>query len=94
MSHQNIDSDEDNRSSFRRRTLKAGQIVFHEQSSAVDCMVRNLSENGCQVVLSNQAGVPSKFELHMPMSGERFECEVIWRKLNKIGIKFTSLHGI
>lgn len=87
------DADE-NRSEFRRRTLKGGKIVFNEQKSVIDCTIRNLSETGCQIIVAGHADLPMAFDLLLPSSGERFQCEIIWRKVNEAGVKFKAWHGI
>ncbi len=85
---------DDNRSEFRRRTLKSGKIVFNEQSSVIDCTIRNLSDTGCQIIVLNHNDIPTAFELLLPSSGEKYQCEIIWRKGNEAGVKFKSWHGI
>jgi len=84
----------ENRSEFRRRTLKNGKIIFNEQKSVMDCTIRNLSETGCQIIITGNADIPMTFDLLLPSSGERYQCEIMWRKLNEAGVKFKSWHGI
>jgi PilZ domain-containing protein len=90
---QSQDHDE-NRSEFRRRTLKGGKIVFNDQKSVLDCTIRNLSETGCQIIVTNNIDIPKAFELHLASSGEKYQCEIIWRKANEAGVKFKSWYGI
>jgi hypothetical protein len=45
----------------RHRVMKAGTIEFG--SSAIDCMVRNLSVTGAALEVSNQIGIPAKFAM-------------------------------
>jgi len=84
----------ENRAEFRRRTLKSGKIIFNDQKSVIDCTIRNLSEKGCQIIVTTNADLPMVFELLLPTSGERYQCEIIWQKLNEAGVKFKSWHGI
>jgi len=61
----------------RHRVMKAGTIEFG--STAIDCMVRNLSVTGAALEVSNQIGVPSKFTLVVPGDGLHLACNVVWR---------------
>ena len=88
------ENNDEHRSEFRRRTLKSGKIVFNDQKSVFDCTIRNLSETGCQIIVPNQKDIPMSFELHLISSGEKYQCEIIWRKSNKAGVKFKSWYGI
>ncbi|GAA4186039.1 hypothetical protein GCM10023069_69420 [Shinella granuli] len=47
------------RGSVRRKTLKAGKIVFNGRSSAFDCTIRNMSETGAKVVVMSSLGIPA-----------------------------------
>jgi len=78
----------ENRSEWRHRTLKGGKIVFNNQQSVLDCTVRNLSKTGCRIIVANQIDIPSDFELHLPGSDKKFQCQIIWRKHHEVGIKF------
>jgi len=88
------DNNDENRSEFRRRTLKSGKIIFNDQKSVLDCTIRNLSETGCQIMVSTHKDLPYAFDLNLTSSGEKYQCEVIWRKGNEAGVKFKSWHGI
>jgi len=86
---QNIpQKEDDSRSEFRRRTLKSGKIIFNNLQSILDCTIRNLSKTGCRIIVPNQADFPAEFELQLPGSDEKFQCQVIWRKHHEAGVKF------
>lgn len=92
---ENQDENQDeNRSEFRRRTLKSGKIIFNDQNSVLDCTIRNLSDTGCQIIVASNANLPVDFELVITSSSERYQCQVIWRKINEAGVKFKAWHGI
>jgi len=88
------DNNDENRTEFRRRTLKSGKIVFNDNKSVLDCTIRNLSETGCQIIVTNNIDIPAAFELHLLSSGEKYQCEIIWRKASEAGVKFKSWFGI
>jgi PilZ domain-containing protein len=66
--------------------LKAGKIEFG--SSAIDCIVRNLSETGAALEIESPIGVPERFELFVPQDRSRRPADVVWRKERRIGIRF------
>ena len=53
----------EHRTAQRHRTLKAGKIVLHHGSSAIDCTVRNISASGAAISVVNATTVPAEFNL-------------------------------
>jgi hypothetical protein len=70
----------------RHRVLKATTIEFG--GGAIDCTVRNLSNTGAALEVSNQIGIPEKFALVVPGDGLHLPCHVVWRKGCRIGVTF------
>ncbi|MCM2293191.1 PilZ domain-containing protein [Allorhizobium sp. BGMRC 0089] len=75
------------RSSARVRTLKGGRILLNNGYSTFDCVIRNLSETGAKLKLDMTAPLPDAFEL-LIHEGQRYRCEVRWRKGAEVGVKF------
>jgi hypothetical protein len=73
----------------RRQTLKPGRIVFNRASSTINCTMRNLSDGGARLEVASVLGIPSTFELRLDGSSVR-ESRIVWRKLDALGIEFTS----
>jgi hypothetical protein len=77
------------RSSARRRVLKRAQINFRRGTAAIDCTVRDMSEDGARLLVASVVGIPDLFEL--AISGEPTrQCRLIWRKADQIGVAFIS----
>jgi hypothetical protein len=55
----------ENRSARRRRTLKAGRIIFNKGSSTLDCTLRNQSETGAAIEVASTVGIPEEFDLQI-----------------------------
>ncbi len=72
----------------RHRTLKAGSLEFG--GGAIDCVVRNLSETGAAVNVESPVGIPSKITLFVAVDHVRRSCTVVWRKGNRIGVRFDD----
>jgi hypothetical protein len=64
----------------RHRVTKAGTIEFG--SSAIDCMVRNLSITGAALEVSNQIGILAKFTLVVPGEGYIWPATLLSRVVN------------
>jgi hypothetical protein len=80
---------EEHRTSPRRRTLKAGTISFGG-GGAIDCTVRNLSENGAALEVISPVGIPERFTLLVEADQRNLPCRVIWRKEKRIGVQFET----
>ena len=83
-------ADEDKRGELRRRALKGGKIIFNNHFNVLDCTIRNWSESGCHIRVANNRDVPDLFQLRLTSSEEEFDCKVIWRKTDDIGVQFES----
>jgi len=78
---------EERRRVQRNRTLKAGRIVIDPNTSALDCVVRNLSLNGALLLVPSLT-LPDRFELLFSASRARHECRVVWRAMDRVGVVF------
>ena len=79
------------RRSLRKRTLLGGEIIFNGGTSALDCLIRDLSDDGCRLALSSTAGVPTAFTLKITRDGRQFSARVRWRNDKFIGVEFTDI---
>ena len=82
--------DENRRRALRARTLKGGKIIFSNGYSVFDCTIRNLSDSGALLTLSNPLGVPSHFDLAMGAAKPRRPCSIRWRTDKAIGVSFDD----
>ena len=74
------------RTTHRNRVFKGGTIEFG--GSAIDCTIRNVSNNGAALDVASPVGIPEKFTLVLPSDGLTFRCRVVWRKERRIGVVF------
>ena len=79
--------DPDRRRSSRRKILRRG-LTFWPNGNSSECIVYNLSETGAQLVLRGPA--PNSFDLAVEGDQWRRLCAVVWRKANRIGVKFQE----
>lgn len=85
-----VTPDPERRGAARRRTLFAGKIIFNQQSSVFNCIVRNVSEAGACLEVESPVGIPHQFELVVEGAGIRADYRIIWRRGNRIGVTRTN----
>ncbi|WP_319773606.1 PilZ domain-containing protein [Breoghania sp.] len=81
---------ENRRKSHRRRMLQGGKIVYGRSALLIDCMIRDLSEEGARLKVSNARDVPDNIRLFN--SGEKtiIDATVMWRSPREVGVQFTG----
>jgi hypothetical protein len=89
-----VNMTEEHRISARRRTLKSGRISFANETCAVDCQIRNLSLTGASLVVPLTVGIPRCFTLTDLHGGTRHKAECVWRKGERMGIRFADVADI
>ena len=80
----------DRRALPRHKTFIKGRIHFNNRLSSMDCIVRDLAENGGRLEVSETVALPDTFELYLPTKDEYFRARVQWRKGNSVGISWAS----
>jgi hypothetical protein len=78
----------ENRRAARLRTLKGGSILFGV-APAIDCIIRNMSETGAQLAVESPVGIPDEFTLLIRPERKKRNCRVVWRKADRIGVRFV-----
>src|SRR5215203_7300117 len=78
----------DRRAMQRGRTLLGGKIIFNAGRSAIDCKVRNLSNDGACLEVESQAGIPVQFQLLVTDDKEPRACKLAWRSEHRMGVSF------
>lgn len=77
------------RNETRHRTLKPGLIVINDGYSTIECMVRNLSESGAQLMVESLLGIPDEFVLKLKDGGSA-KAKIAWKRGKTIGIHFED----
>jgi hypothetical protein len=81
---------QERRKTVRHRAFKGASIEFG--GGAIDCTVRNLSENGATLDVVSPLGIPERFTLHVKGDDVR-HCRLVWRKETRIGVEFDQSIG-
>jgi PilZ domain len=75
------------RAHARHRVFKGGRLAF-DNGGVVDCTVRNISPGGARLDVTNPAGLPAQFTLHIDSDHFIRHCHPVWRYDNQIGVAF------
>ena len=76
----------DRRKWSRRKIIKGARTVWPNGDSS-ECIVTNLSETGAQLRLPSPS--PNVFDLFVDGERSGRTCFVVWRKGNRVGVKFS-----
>ncbi|WP_420738117.1 PilZ domain-containing protein [Bradyrhizobium japonicum] len=79
---------QEQRTSPRLRTLKAGKISFG--GGVIDCTIRNVSASGAALDVTSPVGIPEHFTLIVEADQSQTPCRVMWRKPKRIGVTFVD----
>jgi hypothetical protein len=79
------------RRALRKRVLKEGRIVIRRGWSLINCAIRNISETGACISLTEaECEVPKEFDLLFVNESQLVPCEIRWRKGERLGLRFTA----
>lgn len=76
------------RRSHRSRSLVGARIIFRDGNCSMGCLVLDISEEGALVQPDDIFLCPKTFLLK-PRLGPPRQCECVWRKGNKVGVRFV-----
>ena len=83
-----LDEVVDHREAQRMKTLRGGKIIYNNKMSVNDCQIRDISDEGCRIIVESTMGIPSQFTLHILNGDIHHDCEVVWRKPDMMGVKY------
>jgi hypothetical protein len=81
---------DERRASPRQRRLNAAKIIFNDSPSVIDCVVRDVSAGGAQLLVASPIRIPDLFDLQINRTGARYPSKVAWRSKDRIGVTFLS----
>lgn len=74
----------------RLRTLLGARASFNQQNTTLDCVVRNLSDHGALLVISDAVALPAAFDLEIPHRKRSYNAMVRWRSGDRVGLAFAA----
>ena len=75
----------------RRRRHQSAWITFDGETTARECRVSDVSQNGAKIIVDAGTEIGTCFGLALvPDHPNRQRCEVVWRRGKTFGVKFVS----
>lgn len=81
---------QERRGGTRKRMLKGGVIAISARHVTMPCVLRDMSETGARLQVSNGTSVPDTFELLVELDGLAVHAEVVWRRQSEVGVRFLG----
>jgi hypothetical protein len=83
-------AEEEKRTLPRQRVLKAAKIITMDNTSVIDCTVRNMSDAGAQVVIEKSVKMPDEFQFFLANGDTVRDAVLVWHRGDRVGIKFKG----
>ncbi len=80
------------RQETRKRTFLKGRIHFNKGASSMDCLIRDFSEMGARLELSETNTLPESFDLYIPQKEMTLRSNLRWRRGDAVGVAFSEAH--
>jgi hypothetical protein len=77
------------RVALRQRTLKSAKIVLGNWC-AIDCTLRDVSETGAKIRVSDVTSIPAEFRLFTATDNMIRDVKVAWKRQGEVGVIFMS----
>ena len=74
----------------RQKSFLRGCIYFNNRRSVLDCLVRDLSDDGARIIFSHTVNVPDVVELYIPQREQTLRAHAKWRRGDDVGLDFTN----
>lgn len=81
---------DERRRSSRLKSFIKGTLRFENGRSCVDCLVRDLSDDGARLKLSAIVPTPDVLDLYMPSKDETRRIRIRWRRADELGVEFVD----
>jgi hypothetical protein len=78
------------RSNPRYKVLKDARIIYPDERTQVDVIVKDLSVGGAQIQLKCSTDLSGEFKLFVPPEKMLYSGAVRWMKGNLVGVRFVS----
>ena len=78
------------RRSVRKKSFLRGCVYFNKRRSAIDCLIRDISDQGARIIFSGAVNVPDVVDLYIPQKEETIRARVQWRRGDEVGLAFRE----
>ena len=73
---------------FQRTSVMARARIILEDSSSIDCTVRDLTVAGAGILAAPPSALSDRFDLTFDGARSLRPCRLIWRKHDRMGVEF------
>ena len=77
----------------RKQVLIPAVVTDRERTFAKQCVIRDLSEGGCKIVMPKAYDLPEHIMIKISQFKGRRSGTVIWSNAGMAGVKFDVLHA-
>ena len=81
---------QERREEHRDRTYLGSEVALTERRATIDCLVRNLSQNGAKLSFTEPVKVRGEFALTIHQKGVSRRARVVWQREKEAGIAFVA----
>jgi hypothetical protein len=74
----------------RQKSFLRGCLYFNNRRSAVDCLVRDISDTGARLIFSSAVAIPDVADLYISQKEQTLRAYVQWRHGDEVGVAFTQ----
>jgi len=74
----------------RVRSFLRARILFNNNSSSIECTIKNISPGGAKIELSSELALPDEFDVEVPQKGRTYRARLMWRDINSLGVRFVE----
>jgi len=78
------------RQTARLRSLLGARARYNQDRVTLDCVVRNISDGGALLVVSDAVALPGLFELDIAQRQRSYSAHVRWRNGTRVGVSFET----
>ena len=78
------------RSKGRSRAMLGAHIIYNNKKSTLDCQIRNISETGARLAMSETVALPDEFELQVPHRARTYKARLRWRTGDSVGVELLD----
>lgn len=80
----------EHRTEIRQRVFLRGRILFNGGASSLDCLVRDISQTGARLALSETTTLPEVFDLYIAHKDKTYRAKLAWRREDGVGVTFVD----
>jgi hypothetical protein len=78
------------RKAERVRSLLRAHVIYNNNNSTIDCVVKNFSPYGVRLEIPDNTALPAAFDLSIPHKARTFRGRIVWRTDGVVGVEFLD----